>query len=76
MTTTYILSRRLVAAKAALERMTLTEVSDQLFSRGSGYLFRILDTDRVQLRTVAKVANVLNARIEEIVEEVEEEIED
>lgn len=68
-----ILSRRLVRAKAAMLDKTLEEVGEAAGMRpGQNYIYRVLDSDGVTLRTLDKIAQALGCEICEIIERMPE----
>jgi DNA-binding Xre family transcriptional regulator len=67
-----ILSRRLVKVRAAMIDKTLMEISAAAgFPPASGYIYRTLDRDNVQLSTVNRIAAALGCSAGDILEEVE-----
>ncbi|RIK43690.1 MAG: hypothetical protein DCC55_04975 [Chloroflexi bacterium] len=67
-----ILSRRLVKARAAMIDKTLMEISAAAgFPPASGYIYRTLDRDNVQLSTINRIAAALGCSARDILEEVE-----
>jgi hypothetical protein len=64
----WVASTRLVRSKAALLDMTLSDVSDKIWTPGTGYIHKALDNPRIQLVTVAAIAEAVGATVPEIIE--------
>lgn len=67
-----VLSERLVKSRSAMLGKPINQVNDEA-ELGPGYIYRLWNTERVQLSTVNKIAKVLECRACDLMEEIETE---
>lgn len=65
-----VLSERLVKSRAALLGKPINQVNDHA-GLGPGYIYRLWNTEKVQLSTVNKIAHVLECKACDLLEEIE-----
>ncbi len=65
-----VLSDRLVKSKAALKGIPLSRVNTEA-GFGPNYIYRLWGTDKMQLSTINKIADVLGCKACDLLEEVE-----
>lgn len=70
MTKRTVLSDRLVKSKAALKGIPLSQVNAEA-GFGPNYIYRLWGTDKMQLSTINKIADVLGCKSCDLLEEVE-----
>ncbi len=64
-----VLSERLVKSRAAYLQKSLAEISKET-GLGNGYIYRLWNTDKMMIGTVNRIAEALDCKACELLEEV------
>lgn len=68
---TTIFSERLLRSQCALRGLTLRELNDQVFKPGNNFIYTLLNKERINVKTINRIARVLECSVCDMLEEID-----